>query len=54
MQTRKTDSIWYPTDVAEIKAYMGLSIMIGINPMPEYTDYWSTEIFIGNCGILTL
>ena len=46
----KTDSIWYPIDAAEIKAYMGLSILMGINPMPEYTDYLSTEIFIGNCG----
>ena len=38
----KTDTIWYPTDAADIKAYMGLSILMGINPMPEYTDYWST------------
>ena len=31
-------------------AYMGLSILMSINPMPEYNDYWSTEIFIGNRG----
>jgi hypothetical protein len=35
----------------EMNAYFGLLILFGINPCPEYKNYWSTNPFIGNHGV---
>ena len=45
------DKLWTPTDVVEMKAFVGLSMLMGINPMHEYADYWSGEPFIENAAI---
>ena len=33
----------WSTDAAEIRAYMGFMILMGINQLPEIRDYWSTN-----------
>ena len=36
----------WETSVAEVKAYLGFSILMGLNRLPDFYDYWSTsEIF---------
>ena len=34
------------TDAAEIRAYMGFMILMGINQLPEIRDYWSTNEYL--------
>ena len=34
-----------------MKAYFGVNIIMGINPLPQYDMYWSSDKFIGNSGI---
>ena len=34
--------------VAELKAYLGVRIIIGIISLPRVADYWSSDPFIGN------
>lgn len=46
----KSDSHWHPTDVREMKAYVGLNILMGINQLPDIGMYWASDIFIGNAG----
>lgn len=29
-------------------AYLGINIVMGINEMPTYKDYWSKNLFLGN------
>ena len=50
------DRLWpesgeHDTNLEEIKAYFGLLILFGVNPMPQYKDYWASNIFIGNEGV---
>ena len=40
-----TDKEW-STDAAEIRAYMGFMILMGINKLPEIRDYWSTNEYL--------
>ena len=52
---RWEDKLWpdtgeLETGLEEMKAYFGLMILFGVNPMPQYKDYWSANIFIGNEG----
>jgi hypothetical protein len=44
------DRVWYEVTEAEMKAYLGLNIMMGINELPAYKDYWSKDLFLGNEG----
>lgn len=46
----KSDPHWHPTDVREMKAYVGLNILMGINQLPDTGMYWASDIFIGNAG----
>ncbi|XP_068167873.1 piggyBac transposable element-derived protein 4-like [Antennarius striatus] len=46
----KPDPHWHPTDVREMKAYVGLNILMGINQLPDTGMYWASDIFIGNAG----
>lgn len=46
----KSDPHWHPTDVREMKAYVGLNILMGINQLPDAGMYWASDIFIGNAG----
>ena len=45
------DRLWTPTDATEIKAYLGISMLMGINPMHEYSDYWSVDPYLENIAI---
>ena len=47
----RTDPYWTETTDAEIRAFVGLEIMMGINPLPDSSLYWSKNPFIGNAGI---
>lgn len=49
-ESGQDDKYWIPTDGEEIKAWFGLSILMGINPMHEYCDYWSGDSFLGAKG----
>ena len=40
-----TDKEW-STDAAEIRAYMGFMILMGINHLSEIRDYWSTNEYL--------
>ncbi|KAJ8006131.1 hypothetical protein DPEC_G00125060 [Dallia pectoralis] len=46
----KSDPHWHPTDLREMKAYMGLNILMGVNQLPDVDMYWASDIFIGNAG----
>lgn len=32
-----------PTNVCEIKIFLGINILMGIKPLPSYRDYWSSS-----------
>ena len=42
---------WTDVNVLELKAYLGVRIIMGINPLPATANYWSTDIYLGNEGI---
>lgn len=46
----RSDAHWHPTDVREMRAYVGLNVLMGINQLPDYGMYWASDIFIGNAG----
>ncbi len=46
----RSDALWHPTDIREMRAYVGLNILMGINQLPDYGMYWASDIFIGNAG----
>ena len=35
----------------EIKAFLGVSVVMGVNILPSISDYWSSNQFLGNEGI---
>lgn len=46
------DKVWgKETDVREMKTYLGISILFGINRFPRYRDYWDNSPFLGNQGV---
>lgn len=49
-ESGQADKYWIPTDGEEMKAFFGLSILMGVNPMHEYSDYWSGDAFLGVSG----
>lgn len=45
------DKLWTKNvDLPEMKAYLGLSIMMGLVQVPRFKCYWSTCTFLGNQG----
>ena len=46
----QADRHWTPTDGEEIRAFFGLSILMGVHPMHEYKDYWSGDSFLSVIG----
>jgi len=42
---------WYPTTVEEMRAFVGVNVIMGIDQKPELCNYWSTDEFMGNVGI---
>ena len=39
------NEVW-STDTAEIRAYLGFTILMGINQLPEIRDYWSSNEYL--------
>lgn len=50
-QRGEADPVWHEVTEAEMWAYLGINIVMGINEMPTYKDYWSKNLFLGNEGI---
>lgn len=42
---------WIPTFEAEMRAYLGILIMMGLHPLPDVNLYWSTDTFYRNPDI---
>ena len=42
---------WRDVNKHEMKAYLVVCVITGINNLPKLADYWSSDIFIGNNGI---
>ena len=42
------DKHWYSTTADEIKAYIGINILMGIAQLPEGRDYWSSDQLLHN------
>ena len=42
---------WKDTTREEVKAYLGICLVMGINNLPRLAMYWSSDPFIGNTGI---
>ncbi|KAL0879666.1 hypothetical protein ABMA27_003381 [Loxostege sticticalis] len=42
---------WNPTFVAEMRACLGILIMMGLHPLPDVNLYWSTDSFYRNPDI---
>lgn len=49
-QKGEEDRVWYEITEPEMRAYLGLNIVMGINQLPSYKDYWSKDLFLGNEG----
>lgn len=42
---------WKPVSEEELQSYLGLRILMGIQPRPSYRDYWSTNRLFGCEGM---
>ena len=42
---------WQDATRAEMSAFFGISVIMGINSLPSLALYWSSNPFIGNVGI---
>ncbi|CAG2236041.1 unnamed protein product [Mytilus edulis] len=47
----RNDTNWTETDFAEMSAYLGILILIGIIQVPDYKLLWSTNKFLANGGV---
>lgn len=50
-QRGEADPVWYEVTEAEMQAYLGINIVMGINEMQTYKDNWSKNLLLGNEGI---
>ena len=46
-----TDKYWADIEINQLKCYFGMSIIMGLNKLGRYQQYWSSDPFIGNEGI---
>ncbi|CAG2227154.1 unnamed protein product [Mytilus edulis] len=47
----RNDTNWTETDFAEMSAYLGILILMGIIQVPDYKLLWSTNKFLANGGV---
>ncbi|XP_060562864.1 piggyBac transposable element-derived protein 4-like [Ruditapes philippinarum] len=45
------DDLWEEVTVHEMRAFLGINILMGINQLPEAKMYWSTDPLIGNTAV---
>lgn len=53
----RTSTVWLPVTVNEVKAFMGLVILMGIQNLPDISHYWSSSRYDGSqtfCRTMTL
>ena len=48
---RGPDSKWRDTTVEELRAYIGINIIMGIVVLPDQKSYWSTDPLFKSTGI---
>ena len=48
------DPYWEDVTVPELRAFLGINILMGVNELPETDMYWSSDPLIGNAGIQKL
>ena len=53
-QVEKPDRKWYPTTPEEMRAFIGVNIVMGIDQKPHISHYWSTDPYLGNAGIASV
>ena len=41
----------FATNYDEMRAFLGMNYLMGINKLPSLKDYWGTDTYIGNDGI---
>ncbi|KAK1154800.1 hypothetical protein AOXY_G28351 [Acipenser oxyrinchus oxyrinchus] len=46
------DEEWHPTSASEMRAFIGLTILMGLQPLPNPSMYWSSQHFEGSPGFL--
>ena len=49
-----SDPHWHPTSAAEVQAFVGINIAMGMADLSEYKDYWSEEPILHNPYISSL
>ena len=49
-QATRPNPRWYPISSEEMKAFVGVNIIMGIDQKPEISSYWSTDEYLGNKG----
>ena len=42
---------WHDISRPELMAYLGLCIIMGINKLPRFSDYWTSDPFLENRGV---
>ena len=47
MPSRSARYDWYDTTVTEMKAFVGVLLLMGIHQLPSIADYWSTHKYLG-------
>ena len=47
MTSRSLRYEWYDTTVPEIKAFVGVLLLMGIHKLPSIADCWSTHKYLG-------
>ena len=50
-QQTQPDPVWTPTNTAEIQAFVGIHITMGLVRYPQYHLYWSKDDYFTNHGI---
>ncbi|XP_052767574.1 piggyBac transposable element-derived protein 5-like [Mya arenaria] len=46
------DSFWHETSEAEMRSFLAINVLMGIQQLQEISMYWSSNPFIGNPGIM--
>lgn len=48
MRVKKKNKFWKDTDINEIKGFLAIIILMGINPQSDIELYWSADPFYNN------
>ena len=42
---------WYLTTAEEMRVFVGVNVILGMDQKPELCNYWSMDEFLANVGI---